>query len=212
MCADCQQSKKNAERQNYSASKSCLKGSWGQCVMMTFAREVTLSLRRKWDGFKEGSIRHSRLVPPEKRHESGWVRQSLGPQELIRMRSLCVCVYEGADQCVVCVFVCWRTGCVCWRGGVEAKNLVKSNDGFWTREGKLWLCLFSSVAQLCLTLCDLMNHSMPGLPVHHQMPEFTQTHVHWVCDAIQPPHPLSSPSPPALNLSQHHGLFKWVSS
>ena len=57
-----------------------------------------------------------------------------------------------------------------------------------------------------------MNCSTPGLPVHHQLPEFTQTHVHWVGGAIQPPHPLSSPSPPALNLSQHQGLFKWVSS
>ena len=57
-----------------------------------------------------------------------------------------------------------------------------------------------------------MNHSTPGLPVHHQLPEFTQTHVHWVGDAIQPSHPLSSPSRPALNLSQHQGLFKWVSS
>ena len=57
-----------------------------------------------------------------------------------------------------------------------------------------------------------MNRSTPGLPVHHQLPKFTQTHVHWVGDAIQPFHPLSSPSPPALNLSQHQGLFKWVSS
>ena len=57
-----------------------------------------------------------------------------------------------------------------------------------------------------------MNHSMPGLPVHHQLPEFTQTHVHWVGDAIQPSHPLSSPSPPAFSLSQHQGLFQWVSS
>ena len=71
---------------------------------------------------------------------------------------------------------------------------------------------FSSVAQSCPTLCDLMNRSTPGLPVHHQLPEFTQTHVHWVSDAIQPSHPLSSPSPPALNLSQHEGLFQWVNS
>ena len=71
---------------------------------------------------------------------------------------------------------------------------------------------FSSVAQLCPTLCDPMNYSTPGLPVHHQLPEFTQTHIHWVSDAIQPSHPLSSPSPPALNLSQRQGLFKWVSS
>ena len=69
---------------------------------------------------------------------------------------------------------------------------------------------FSSVAQLCLTLCDPVNSSTPGLPVHHQLLEFTQTQVHWVGDAIQPSHPLSSPSPPALNLSQHQDLFKWV--
>ena len=71
---------------------------------------------------------------------------------------------------------------------------------------------FSLVAQSCLTLCDPMNCSMPELPVHHQLPESTQTHVRWVSDAIQPSHPLSSPSPPALNLSQHQGLFQWVSS
>ena len=57
-----------------------------------------------------------------------------------------------------------------------------------------------------------MDCSTPGLPVHHQLPELVQTHVHWVGDAIQPSHPLSSPSPPALNLSQHQGLFQWVSS
>ena len=67
---------------------------------------------------------------------------------------------------------------------------------------------FTSVTQSCLTLCDPMNCSMPGLPVHHQLPEFTQTHVHWVGDAIQPSHLLSSPSPPAFNLSQHQGLFQ----
>ena len=71
---------------------------------------------------------------------------------------------------------------------------------------------FSSVAQSCPTLCDPMNCSSPGLPVHHQLLESTQTHVHPVGDAIQPSHPLSSPSPPALNLSQHQGLFQWVSS
>ena len=66
---------------------------------------------------------------------------------------------------------------------------------------------FRSVAQSCPTLCNPMNRSMPGLPVHHQLLEFTQTHVHWVSDAIQPSHPLSSPSPPACTLSQHKGLF-----
>ena len=83
---------------------------------------------------------------------------------------------------------------------------------------KKWVFLFlrsfqfSSVAQLCPTLCDPMNRSSPGLPVHHQLPEFTQTHVHWVSDAIQPSHPLSSPSPPAPNPSQHQSLFQWVNS
>ena len=71
---------------------------------------------------------------------------------------------------------------------------------------------FSSVAQSCLTLCNPMDSSMPGLPVHHQLPELTQTHIHWVSDAIQPSHPMSSPSPPAFNLSQHQGLFQWVGS
>ena len=67
---------------------------------------------------------------------------------------------------------------------------------------------FSSVAQLCLTLCNPMNRSTPGLPVHHQLPEFTQTHVHRVGDAIQPSHALSSPSPPVPNPSQHQSLFQ----
>ena len=71
---------------------------------------------------------------------------------------------------------------------------------------------FSSVAQSCLTLWDPMNRSMPGLPIHHQLPEFTQTHVHWVDDAIQPSHPLSSPSLPAPDPSQHQSLFKRVIS
>ena len=71
---------------------------------------------------------------------------------------------------------------------------------------------FCSVTQSCLTLCNPMDHIMPGLPVHHQLPKFTQTHVHWIGDTIQPSHPLSSPFPTAFNLSQHRGLFKWASS
>ena len=67
---------------------------------------------------------------------------------------------------------------------------------------------FSLVTQWCPTLCDLMDYSMPDFSVHHQLQEYTQTHVHCVSDAIQPSHPLSPPSPPALNLSQHQGLFK----
>ena len=76
-----------------------------------------------------------------------------------------------------------------------------------------WLSVqFSSVPQSCPTLCHPMDCSTPSLPVHQQLPEFTQTRFHWVRDAIKSSHPLSSPSPPAFNLSQHQGLFKWVSS
>ena len=71
---------------------------------------------------------------------------------------------------------------------------------------------FSSVAQSCPTLCNPMDCSTPGFPVHHQFLKLAQTHIHQVVDAIQPSHPLSSPSPPAFNLSQIQGLFKWVSS
>ena len=88
---------------------------------------------------------------------------------------------------------------------VDVKDHLNMMTGF------LWL-QFSSVTQSCPTLCDPMNCSMPGLSVHLQLPESTQTHVHCVGDAIQPFHPLSSPSPPALNLSQHQGLSKWASS
>ena len=72
----------------------------------------------------------------------------------------------------------------------------------------LSLVQFSSVAHSCLTLCDPMDCSMPGFPVHHQLPKLAQTHVYQVGDAIQPSHPLSSSSPPAFRLSQHHGLFQ----
>ena len=71
---------------------------------------------------------------------------------------------------------------------------------------------FTSIVQLCLTLCDPIDCSTPAFPVHHQLPELTQTHVHRVGDAIQPSHPLLSPSPSALNQSQHQGLFQWVIS
>ena len=88
---------------------------------------------------------------------------------------------------------------------IKAKILSKkfANQTQW---------LISSVSQSCPTLCHLMDCSTPGFPVHHQLPELTQTHVHRVSDIIQPSHPLSSPSPPAFNLFQHQDLFKWVSS
>ena len=86
---------------------------------------------------------------------------------------------------------------------------VARQKGSWATPTKV---LRSSVAQSCPILSDPMDCSTPGLPVHHQLPEFTQTHVHWVGDAIQPSHPLSSPSPLAFSLSPHQGLFQWVSS
>ena len=93
-----------------------------------------------------------------------------------------------------------------------SKYLIRlDNNDHWINL-MLRIKVFSSVAQSCPTLCSSMDHSTPGLPVHHHLPEFTQTHVHWVGDAIQPSHPLSSPSPPAFNLSQYQSLFKLVSS
>ena len=81
-------------------------------------------------------------------------------------------------------------------------------------DGEAWNAAvqFSSVTQSCQTHCNSVDCSMSGLPVHHQLAELIQTHVHWVGDAIQPSHPLSSLSPPAFHLSQHQGLLKWVSS
>ena len=96
-----------------------------------------------------------------------------------------------------------------WRLGFQCNNLERR-----TQISKHYHIpvQFSLVAQLCPTLCNPVDCSTPGFLVHHQLLEFTQTHVHWVSDAIQPCHPLSSPSPPAFSLSQHQGLFKWVSS
>ena len=122
--------------------------------------------------------------------------------------------------------VWWQTdlnpshrSCVTW-GRLLNSPVPKSHHLAWemrimkllASENYYGINQFSSVAQLCRTLCNPMNRSTPGLPVHNQLPEFTQTHVHWVGDAIQPSDPLSAPSPPAPNPSQHQGLFQWVSS
>ena len=88
--------------------------------------------------------------------------------------------------------------------GVLCHPTFKLHLKSWVSETQLSV----QFSQSCPTLCDPVNRSTPGLPVHHQLPEFIQTHVHRVGDAIQPSHPLSSPSPPALNPSQHHGLFQ----
>ena len=100
-------------------------------------------------------------------------------------------------------------------GGLQSMELQRvTTERLSTRANSVLLehSEFSSVAQSCPTLCDPMDCSMPGLPVHHQFPELAYTDVHGVSDAIQPSHPLSSPSPPAFNLCQHQGPFTWVSS
>ena len=109
------------------------------------------------------------------------------------------------------------TVCICSRTLMEVWKVRKlyltpqgPSGGYdWSRTTSVQ---FSSVAQSCPTLRNPMDRSTPGLPVHLQLPEFIQTHVHWVGDVIQPSHPLSFPSPPAFNLSQHQGLFQWVVS
>ena len=90
----------------------------------------------------------------------------------------------------------------------DSQNVILKNERMRPWEINIHSVQFCSVAQSCLTLCDPMNRSTPGLPVHHQLPEFTQTHVHQVSDAIQPSRPLLSPSPPAPNPSQHQSLFQ----
>ena len=112
-----------------------------------------------------------------------------------------------------------KTLSLLWRSSVDtlakwspATNHIEMNVSLWMRGTQYHFWKFSSVTPSCLTLCDSIDCSMPGLPVHHQLPEPTQIHVHWVGDAIQTSRPLSSPSPAAFNLSQHQALFQWVSS
>ena len=95
---------------------------------------------------------------------------------------------------------------------VVASSIFSSVSYSFSEQILCLLCCCCSVIQSCLTLCIPMDSSMPGFPVHHQLPELAQTHVHRVSDALQPSHPLSSPSPPAFSLSQHQDLFQWVSS
>ena len=144
-------------------------------------------------------------------------------------------IYTPINMAKVC-----NTDNKCWRGFgvtnfhsllVEIENGTDTLEESWTvsYKTKYTLIIWSSnsapciypkklktsvqlVAQSCLTICDRMDCSMPGFPVHHQLLELAQTHVHWAGDAIQPSHPLSSPSPLAFNLPQHQGLFQRVSS
>ena len=150
-------------------------------------------------------------------HQSNftWMRNKLS---LCQVTNIWGCLLEQSVFTQLIHFLCVRHSDRCCKG---CKNKgTTSLVGQWLRihpsmQGRELRSHthFSSVAQSCPNLCDLMDCSMPiYLLVHHQLPEFTQTHIHWVGDAIQSSHPLSSPSPPTFNLSQHQGLFKWVSS
>ena len=126
---------------------------------------------------------------------------------------VCVCVCVCVSVCVFAQVGMDATG----TGGIILLSIfldimqqitLSKSFVFWFLNKLNLNIQFSSVAQSCPTLCHPMNCSTPGLPVHHQLPEFTQTHVHRVSDAIQPSHPLLSPSPPAPNPSQHQSLFQ----
>ena len=111
--------------------------------------------------------------------------------------SICVCLHE-----YVCIYT-YMYAYIC--------AYIYTYELNWYMYIYISSVQFSSVAQFCLTSCYPKDHSTPDFPVHHQLPKFTQTHVHWVGDVIQSSHPLSFPSSPAFNLSQQQGLFKWVS-
>ena len=148
---------------------------------------------------------------------------SLQPHGLYATRLLCPWNFPGKNTTVSCHFLLQgifptQGSNLLWLLHWQVDSLPLSHlETYWGRwkwkKVKLLSSVqFSSVAQSCPTLCDPMNCSTPGLHVHHQLPEFTQTHVHRVGDAIQPSHPLSFPFPPALNPSQHQSLFQWVKS
>ena len=154
---------------------------------------------------------------------------SVNPLWLGQWRICLKCGIPGFDPWV---------GKIPWRRGWQPTSVFRPGESPWTEEpgglesmalqrvghncatkhmnvhthARMHIYQFSSFAQSCLTLCNPMDCSMPGFPVHHQLLEPTETHVHHVSDAIQPFHPPSSPSPPALSLSQHQGLFQWVDS
>ena len=132
-------------------------------------------------------------------------------------------IWENSIETYTLSYVKWMTSASLMHEAGHPNPVLSDNQegyggkgrrrgGFRIRGTRISSVQFSSVAQLCPTLCDPMNCSTLRLPVHHQLPKVTQTHVHRVGDAIQASHPLSSPSPPASNPSQHQGLFQWVNS
>ena len=128
---------------------------------------------------------------------------------VFRVSNIYVCVNIYKLTLGIKCFIFWLSHSMKYSERIT--SMKKVNKSLWIIQFKPSV-QFSSVAQSCLTLCDPMNCSTPGLPVHHQLPEFTQTHVHRFSDAIQPSHPLLSPSPPAPNPFQHQSFFQWVNS
>ena len=147
-----------------------------------------------WHGIICELLQYSCLENPYRQRSlagySSWGRKE---SDMTKQLSTTQCHFPTLPFSVLCSETTHSLGCI-------------------TSRNKLQDDWFSSVSLSCLTLCDPMDCSMPGFPVHHQLPEFAQTHVHWIDDAIRPFHPLSSPFPLTINLSQCQGLFQWVSS
>ena len=132
-----------------------------------------------------------------------WSRLLCSPPEYLPNR--------GDRTCVSCV-LCWQVDSLPLGPSGKSRFIQICRRCNVKRSPQFSSVQFSSITQSCLTLCNHMNRSTPGLPVHHQLLEFTQIHVHRVRDAIQPSHPLSSPSPPAPSPSHHQSLLQWVNS
>jgi len=137
-----------------------------------------------------------------------WVKTLSSKRGLHSVKSLYKRCSTRGEIATHSSIVAWRSSLTVWKGKkIWHQKMIPQDQ----KVSNMLQRKFSSVTQSCPTLCDPMDDRMTGFPVYHQLPEFVQTHVHQVGDVIQPPHPLSSPSPPAFNLSQHQGLFKWVS-